>query len=367
MTTKPPVETAFLAGIDRAARRPVKAARFFRSIVPVLPSGAPTFMESPHNYDAPNSEIVVMGFPYEGIRARDTRTMVQPGTPLENTPYARDGACAAPDHIRRWSLHYAMTHGPGLHHYELDHDYRVGDALSVSDAGDLPAKLEGPTEPVVREAADRLVEVIGANRIPVLLGGEDITPYVGVSAVARQRQKKIAVIKFDAHFDLCWEPRFWAGSAWARCMEEGYLDPANLAIIGVRGLRNPTFFVEVARELGVHYCTIADIEEKGIAACVSQAIAKISKGVDHLYVSFDVDVMDPAFLPAQKYPEPAGLTSREAVKGIRTAILDGPAFCGFDIDCLAPAYDVNGLGGQLAARLAVESMAAHGYRLLQGK
>jgi len=367
MTHKQKIKQAFLTGIERAASRPVKAARFFRSVVPVLPSGAPTFMEAPHSYDAPDSHVVVVGFPYEGIRARDTRTMVQPGVPLEHTPYARDGAWQAPDHIRKWSLHYAMTHGPGLHHFELDHDYRVGDALTVSDAGDLPARLEGPTGPVVHEAVESLSEIIGASRIPILLGGEDITPYVGVSAVARQRRKKIAVIKFDAHFDLCWEPRYWAGSAWARCMEEGTLDPENLAIIGIRGLRNPTFFAEVARELGVHFSTISDIEANGIVHCVRTAIDKISQGADYLYVSFDVDVMDPAFLPAQKYPEPAGMTSREAVNAIRTAVIEGPPFCGFDIDCLAPAYDVNGLGGQLAARLAFESFATHGYRMLQNR
>lgn len=365
MNDKKSIEDGFLAGIERAASRPLKSARFFRSIIPVLDSGAPTFMESPHNHDAPGTEIVVAGFPYEGIRARDPRTMVQPGQPLENTPYARDGAWAAPDHIRRWSLHYVMNHGPGLHHYELAPDYRVGDALSVSDAGDLPVKLDGPTGPVVLRAADRLLEIIGESRIPILLGGEDITPYVGMSAVARQRKKKIAVIKFDAHFDLCWEPRYWAGSAWARCMEEGFLEPANLAIIGVRGFRNPTFFGEVARELGVHVATISDVEDKGIVTCVREALAKISSGADFLYVSFDVDVMDPGFLPAQKYPEPAGMTSREAVMGVRTAVLEGPTFCGFDIDCLAPNYDLNGLGGQLAARLAVESFAAHGFRLLQ--
>jgi arginase family enzyme len=319
-------------------------------------------MEAPHSLDAPDSDFVVVGFPYEGIRARDTRVAIEPGVPLVNTPYARDGAWEAPDAIRRNSLHYAMSHGPGLQHYEMGSDFRIGDSITVSDAGNLLVSMQGPSEPVVLRAADDLLGIISEQRIPLLLGGDDIAPYVGLSAVARQRKGRIAVLKFDAHFDLAWEPRYWAGSAWARAMEAGILDPSNLGIVGIRGLRNTSAYGAVARELGIHYCTITDVDHFGIEHCVKEALMKISKNADFLYVSFDVDVMDPAYLPAQKYPEPAGMTAREAIKGIRTAIAHGPQFCGFDLTCLSPRYDVNGAGCQMAARLVVEAMAGHGFK-----
>ncbi len=356
------IQQRFLEAIDRAARKSSNASRFFRSVVPVLHDDVPTFIEAPHDRDVTGSDVVVCGFPYEGIRAKDTRTLIQPGVPLENTVYARDGVWQAPDAIRRHSMHYSLMHGPGLHHYELDPDFRVADAVSFSDAGDLPVDMELPTEQIVHNASDRLLEIIGADRIPVILGGDDITPYVGMRAVARQRQARIAVIKFDAHFDLCWEPRYWAGSAWARAMEAGHMQPEDLAIVGVRGFRNPSFFGEVAKEFGIHCSTITDVEQKGITACVQEAVADAASKADFLYLSFDVDVMDPAFLPAQKYPEPAGLTAREAIAGIRTAVAEGPPLCGFDLTCLAPQYDLNGLGTQLAARLAVEAIASHGYK-----
>ncbi|MGI9331580.1 MAG: arginase family protein [Gammaproteobacteria bacterium] len=356
------IEQRFKAAIGRSTQRSMSRTGLFRSVVPVLHDDVPTFMEAPHEHDAPDSDVIVFGFPYEGIRARDTRTLIEPGVPLENTLYARDGAGQAPDWIRRNALHYSLVQGPGLYAYELDPEFCVAEHISISDAGNLPIDLEVPAAELMHESSDRILERLGAERVPIILGGDDITPYVGLRTVSRQRQTRIAVIKFDAHFDLCWEPRYWAGSAWARSMEAGYLDPSNLAIIGVRGFRNPAFFGEVARELGVSWWTVTDVARNGMQACVRAAIERACDGADYLYLSFDVDVMDPAYLPAQKYPEPAGLTSREAVAGVRTAVLEGPPLCGADIDCLAPAYDCNGLGGQLAARLMVEAIAACAYK-----
>ncbi len=361
MSTKS-FEELFRRAAQRSAERSIKSNSSFRSVMPMLRHDVPTFIEAPHDWDKPDSDIVFCGFPYEGIRPRDTRTMIEPGIPLENTVYARDGAFEAPDAVRRHSLHYSLAHGPGLHHYEIDPEFCLAANISISDAGDLPVDLTAPTGSMLHEASDQLGTIIGADRVPILMGGDDITPYVGLRAVARQRKSRIAVIKFDAHFDLCWEPRYWAGSQWARAMEAGYLLPEDLAIIGIRGFRNPSVFGEVAHELGVRYWTLPAIGEKGIVACVHEAVDAVTGQADFLYLSFDVDVMDPAFLPAQKYPEPAGMTAREAVRGLRAAVAAGPTLCGFDLACLAPRYDVNGLGCQLAARFAVEVISSHAYR-----
>ncbi len=176
-------------------------------------------------------------------------------------------------------------------------------------------------------------------------------PYVGVRAVARHRKGKIAVIKFDSHYDLAREPRFWAGSQWMPLMEEGFIEPESLALVGIRGLRNRTMLHEIAKELGIPYWTLDDIDHRGIEAIIAEAIAKVAANADYVYVSLDLDVIDPAFLPAQKYPEPAGLTAREIVRAICKIAKDGPPICGFDMACLGPDYDLNGLGAQLAARL----------------
>jgi len=69
--------------------------------------------------------------------------------------------------------------------------------------------------------------------------------------------------------------------------------------------------------LGITSFTITDVEENGISAVVEKAIEVAAKGTATVYVTLDVDVIDPAFCPAQKYPDPAGLTSREIVKALR--------------------------------------------------
>jgi agmatinase len=95
---------------------------------------------------------------------------------------------------------------------------------------------------------------------------------------------------------------------------------------------------------------------------VREALARICRDVDALYISLDLDVIDPAFLPAQKYPDPAGLTAREILQALRVAIDQGPPVVGFDMACLGPDFDVNGLGSQLAARCAVEVIGGLGWR-----
>src|SRR5687768_7600068 len=217
-------------------------------------------------------------------------------------------------------------------------------------------------ETMLHKAGDRIERLIGRDKVLVLLGGDDTIPYVGVRSVARQRKQRIAVLKFDSHYDLAWEPRYWAGSQWARCFEGGYLDPANFAEIGIRGTRNSLAWHEAARELNIGIWTLQDVEEKGIRQCVHEAIARICRDVDALYLSLDLDVIDPAFLPAQKYPDPAGLTAREILQALRLAIEEGPPVVGFDMACLGPDFDVNGLGAQLAARCAVEVIGGLGWK-----
>lgn len=319
-------------------------------------------MQAPRLADVDDPDIVVVGFPYEGVRVW-ARDLVVPPTAARKDPdiYARAGAHLAPDEIRRHSIHLSLEHSPGGYFPEWGREYRIADGVSLCDGGDLPADETGDSEQVLKGAADVLSEMIGPARIPILLGGDDTVPYVGVSAVAGQRQAKIGVIKLDSHFDLALEPPFWAGSQWVPLMQEDYLEPHNLALIGIRGLRNRTLLHEVATELGVPYWTMADVDDRGITEVIREALAALDPDIEYLYLSLDLDVIDPAFLPAQKYPEPGGLTARETIRAIRTVIKEGPEICGFDMACLGPQYDVNGLGSHLAARCAAEVIEGVGY------
>lgn len=352
------IEARFRKALERAARHPT---RLDRRVLRILHGDVPTFMEVPPLAEVARPDVVVVGVPYEGVKIRDRFTFVPATATLQEPIYARTGADKAPDAIRRNSVYYSLDHSGGLFP-ERARGFRIAEALAVADGGDTPIDHSVPAEETLHAAAERITRMIGEAAVPILLGGDDTIPYVGMRAVARQKARRFAVIKLDSHFDLSWEPRYWAGSQWARCMEAGYLAPENLALIGIRGLRNATMWHEIAEELGIRYWTMQDVEERGIAACMREAIAAVTPGTDALYLSLDLDVVDPAFLPAQKYPDPAGLTARETLRALRIAVDEGPALAGFDMACLGPDFDLHGLGAQLAARCAVEVIGAHGFR-----
>ena len=357
------IAAAFKRASDRAAKSPY---RVVRRIERILRDDIPTFMEAPLAEEVPDADAVVIGLPYEGVKILDPRRFL-PATASHQAPiYSRTGATGAPAAIRRNSIYYSLDHSGGLFP-ERERGLRIADHVRIADGGDIRVDYEIEAGEMLHQAGERIERLIGPKKILILLGGDDTVPYVGVRSVHRQRKKRLAVLKFDSHFDLAWEPRYWAGSQWARCFEAGHLDPANFAEIGIRGTRNSLAWAEAAEELGIPYWTLQDVEEQGIKACVEQAIAKISRNADLLYLSLDLDVIDPAFLPAQKYPDPAGLTAREILQGLRHAIEIGPEVAGFDMACLGPDFDLNGLGAQLAARCAVEVIGGIAWKRSRAK
>jgi arginase family enzyme len=353
------IEKKFRKATERGE---ASGSRVTRRILHILHSDVPTFMEAPSFEDVEKPDVIVVGVPYEGVKIRDPMTFAPARADLQAAIYARTGAHKAPDAIRRQSVYYSLDHSGGLFP-ERGRGFRILDALTICDGGNMPIDLEVPAEETLHAAADRIGAMIGKGAVPIILGGDDTVPYVGMRAVAHQNKgKRIAAIKLDSHFDLSWEPKYWAGSQWARSMEAGYLKPENFALIGIRGLRNGTAWHAAAEELGIQYWTLWDVEEQGIAAVMAAALAAVTKQCDLLYLSLDLDVIDPAFLPAQKYPDPGGLTAREALRALRIAVDTGPRLAGFDMACLGPDFDLNGLGAQLAARCAVEVIGAYGQR-----
>jgi agmatinase len=190
--------------------------------------------------------------------------------------------------------------------------------------------------------------------VPIVFGGDHAIPIPVLQVLAGKLSGKLGVVTFDSHFDLSYEPKYWAGSQWARAFELGFLEPANFVQIGIRGGRESLADREVAEELGHRYYTMADIDELGIAAIAQEALEAATAGTEALYISLDIDVVDPAY-GGQKYPDPAGLSARELVLALRV-LARGP-LAGFDICCLAPRYDLQGHLSQLAARAAVEVIA----------
>ncbi|MFX0051169.1 MAG: agmatinase family protein [Candidatus Hermodarchaeota archaeon] len=334
--------------------------RVERRLKAILHGDVPTFMELPHansKEELKNADVAFLGIPWEGLKYSDPWTVLPetaaPAPP--NSVYYRTGADKAPDYIRRYSLFYSYNHGWG-YFPELSRDLIIFNNLKAVDYGNIEVDTRDPQKSL-RNCLQKISDIYESNVIPLVSGGDHAIPYPCVQGLANHVEGNIGIISFDSHFDLHYEPEFSAASQWMRLLELPQVDPKNFCLIGIRGLRNQLHERFISEQLGLEYFTMADIEIHGIQNIISKALKIVGENTEALYVSLDIDVMDPAFCPAQKYPEPGGLTSREIISALRK-IGKSQIVKGFDICCLGPQYDSStGLSAQLCARLFMEVLA----------
>jgi arginase family enzyme len=343
---------------EHAARRAqVEKGRPERTMAAILHDDVPTFAEVPAAEgpaDLEGADVAVLGLPYEGVKLLDPLTYAPPlAAPApEGSIYYRSGADEGPEAIRRYSVLASLRHGRGLVP-ETDRDLVILDRVRVVDYGDV-AVVPGDVEQTFLRAHERLADVLAAGAVPVVLGGDHSIPIPVLQVLAGKLSGKLGIVALDSHFDLSFEPKYWAGSQWARAFELGVVEPENFVQIGIRGVRESLADRIVADELGHHYYTMSDVDELGIAIVAQEALETATRGTEALYISLDIDVVDTAH-GGQKYPEPGGLSARELLRALR--VLSRAHVTGFDICCLAPRYDLQGHLSQLAARAVLEVIA----------
>lgn len=340
-----------------AARAAAAGGRPERVMAPILYDDVPTFAEAPAASSPEGLEgagAAVLGIPYEGVKLLDPVTyapaLASPAP--EGSIYYRSGADQGPAAIRRHSVFSSLRHGRGLIP-EVGRDLVILDHLDLVDYGDVAVE-PGDVETTFRRAHEKLADIVAAGAVPIVLGGDHSVPIPVLQVLAGKLTGKLGVVALDSHFDLSFEPRYWAGSQWARAFELGVLEPQNFVQIGIRGVRESLADKCVADELGHRYYTMADVDAAGIATVAQEALELAAAGTEAIYVSLDIDVVDPAH-GGQKYPEPGGLSARELLRALRTLATGRVA--GFDVCCLAPRYDLQGHLSQLAARAALEVVA----------
>lgn len=334
--------------------------RIERRLEDILYGEIPTFMELPHarkKEDLTGIDVAFVGIPWEGLKYKDTWTAL-PATASPAPPdsvYYRTGADKAPEAIRKYSLFYSPNHGWGLFP-ELGRDFVIFNHIKAVDYGDVELDVRDP-EKSLKNSIRKISEIYEAGAIPLVSGGDHAIPYPCIRSLMDHTKGNIGIITFDSHFDLHYEPEFSAASQWLPLLEYPQVNLENYCSIGIRGLRNEIEERLVADKLGIQYFTMSDIEDEGIHRIIEKALKIAGENTEALYVSLDIDVMDPAFCPAQKYPEPGGLTSREIISALRQ-IGKQRLINGFDICCLGPQYDARtGPSAQLCARLFMEVMA----------
>ena len=301
---------------------------------------------APRSGDLERAGVVSLGVPYEGVRLLDPSRTRRPGRAGAGghhlLPQRRRRRAA--DAIRRHSVFYSLRHGRGLLP-EAGRDLVILDRLRLMDYGDV-AVVPGDVEETFLRAHEKVADILAAGALPIVFGGDHSVPIPVLQVLAGTLTGKLGIVAFDSHFDLSREPKYWAGSQWARAFELGVVEPDNFVQIGIRGARESLGDKHVADELGIRYYTMADVDELGIAVVAQEALEAPTAGTEGLSVSLDIDVVGPAH-GGQKYPDPAGLSAREVLRALR--VLSRGRISGFDICCLAPRYDLQGHLSQLAA------------------
>lgn len=292
-------------------------------------AGPATFARLPRIDEVSDVDVAVMGVPF------DSGVSYRPG--------ARFG----PAHVRE-SSRLLRPYNPAL-------DVEPFGRLQVVDAGDLavnPYVLdEAITE--IQWGAHGMLERAGR----LLTVGGDHTIALPVLRAVAHRHGPVAVVHFDAHLDT-WDSYFGTaythGTPFRRAAEEGLLDSSGCLHVGTRGpLHSPkdlTDDVELGFQI-VHARDMDDIGARGVAERIAERV-----GDRPVYVSVDIDVLDPAFAPGTGTPEAGGLSSREMLAIVRS--FAGLNLVGCDVVEVAPAYDHAEITGIAAAHVAYELLSA---------
>lgn len=349
----------------KAAEQKAKDAynKVDRRMEPIIHGDVPSFMNLPiarSKEDLEGCDVAIIGIPYEGSKLV-TPYCYLPYNAKDSDEealqiYARCGAQLCPDAVRRNSIHYNMEQGDG-YFPEAGDNFCIMHHIKAADYRDAPIDKSKPVEDIMCDIRNKVKDIYNAGAIPIVIGGDHTIPAPVFEALAETTDGNFGIIDFDSHFDMSYTPKYWAGSQWARCFETGKVKPENFVQIGIRGIRQNAFWQYVQESLGYKYFTIRDIAEQGIQTIVQQAIDIASNGTSGVYVSLDYDCLDAALAPGQKYPDVAGITTREIMKALRM-IVSQVELKGFDVCCMSPKYDINNLGAQVIGRAGLEIMSA---------
>ena len=299
-------------------------------------AGVRTFMRAPHVTDLLGVDAAVFGIPF------DTATSF------------RTGARFGPEAIRSASALLRPYH-PAL-------GLNLVESLSIVDYGDSPVS-PGATERTYGQVEEAMAPLVDAGVFPLALGGDHSITLAELRALVR-RHGPLCLVQLDAHADT-WDEyfgqKYFHGTTFKRAAEENLLDAGRSVQAGMRGSNYGAGDIRVAEELGFTVVPSEELRELGAEAYGRLVGEKV--GERPVFLSFDIDFLDPAFAPGTGTPEVAGFSTAEALACLRA--LRGINLVGADVVEVSPAYDGPGQQTALAAAnvafelLALKALASH--------
>jgi len=326
-------EQAKLYGLEAAPSIVDRSLTLFRR-EPWTMGGGTTFMQAPFLQDMRQlggQDVVILGVPL------DTGTTYRPGTRF------------GPEAVRRVS---ALGYG-----YNPERGIDLREALNMVDAGDvqvIPANIEKSFDQI----ALAISYITERNVFPVVLGGDHSIGYPDIRGMAPYIDGNIGIIHFDRHSDLSektYDERMH-GSPFFHATNIPNAPATNLVQIGIGGWTGSKPGMRVARERKATVITIEDIEHFGIDRIMEYALEIAWKGAKAVWLSFDIDSVDPAFAPGTGTPEPGGLLPREVFKMVRMVAREG--LQGMELVEVSPPYDVADITSLLGGRVIMDVLAS---------
>jgi agmatinase len=312
---------------------------FSRGLDPQF-AGINTFLKSPYCEDINEIgqyDVAVVGAPFD-----------------MGTTY-RSGTRFGPEGVRRISGLFDS--------YSPDIGMDLLEEITIGDAGDIfviPSNIEKTFDQIDLGVS----HIIGSGAFPVIVGGDHSIGYPDAKALAKHVDGKMGIIHFDRHIDTAdktMDERMHT-THWSHATKLENVPPTNLIQIGIGGWIGNHRGVEVAEQIDTTVLTMFDVDEIGIDRVMDIALELAWKDVDAVYLSFDIDVVDPGFAPGTGTPEPGGMNPREALRAVRRTAEAG--LIGMDLVEISPPYDPAEVTSLLGTRVILDTLATlvqHGH------
>ena len=277
------------------------------------------------------------------------------GAPYDEGTSARPGARFGPMAIR---TAHVTAGSPWA--WSLQTQASPFDVLTVVDAGDAPI-VPGRPERSLRVIHEKVRRVARAGAIPIVLGGDHSITYPSAAAIARVHDPaRVGIVHFDAHADTAvdqWGSLIGHGQPMRRLIDEGWIAGPNFVQVGLRGYWPDRETFEWMRGQGLRWHTQVEMEERGVEAVIDEAIAQALDGPDRIYLSVDIDVVDPGMAPGTGTPESGGMLGRELLRAVRR-IAGAVDLAGMDVVEVSPPYDHAEITAMLAGNVVMEALSA---------
>ena len=282
------------------------------------------------------------------------------GAPVDMGVVGRPGARYGPRAIRQADYWPKPAKLSNLYHLNLEvFPLKEMNVVDFGDANCPPTSLEKSHEAVEK----KVTAALNADTSPIVLGGDHSITLPSATAVAKKYgYVNVGMVHFDAHADTgdstYGDVLISHGSPMRRLIESGAIPGKNFVQIGLRGPWPYPKNLKWMKDQGMRWHLMAEIEKKGFDSVLEMAISEALDGPDKLYISVDVDVMDPAFAPGTGTPEPGGISSLELLRAIREIVLS-KGMVAMDVVEVAPMYDQPGdITAQAAHRCVYEAISA---------